>query len=130
MKKAGTRPALVSDRSDLLLVHLVHFVGRLLLAVLGLLLAFLLAVLLVHLLGLGVRLLVHLFVLRDRGEAHGRKHRRDEDCKKLLHRHPLLWLVRKDRPWAQSAPNNARALRSVDCGVTFIAGAAEVILNQ
>src|SRR3954466_6094195 len=99
MKKAGTRPALVSDRSDLLLVHLVHFVGRLLLAVLGLLLAFLLAVLLVHLLvrllGLGVRLLVHLFVLRDRGEAHGRKHRRDEDCKKLLHRHPLLWLYRK-----------------------------------
>src|SRR3954468_4027377 len=113
MKKAGTRPALVSDRSDLLLVHLVHFVGRLLLAVLGLLLAFLLAVLLVHLLvrllGLGVRLLVHLFVLRDRGEAHGRKHRRDEDCKKLLHRHPLLWLYRKDRLWAQSASYNAAA---------------------
>src|SRR5438046_6033704 len=98
MKKAGTRPALVSDRSGLLLVHLVHFVG-LLLAVLGLLLAFLLAVLfvhlLVHLLGLGVRLLVHLFVLRDRGEAHSRKHRRDEDCKELLHHHPLLWLYRK-----------------------------------
>src|SRR4051794_10524503 len=109
MKKAGTSPAFVSDRSDLLLIHLVHFVGRLLLAVLGLLLAVLLVHLLVRLLGLGVRLLVHLFVLRDRGEAHGRKHRRDEDCKKLLHRHPLLWLYRKDRLWAQSASYNAAA---------------------
>src|SRR5258705_2786353 len=99
MKKAGTRPALVSDRSGLLLVHLVHFVGRLLLAVLGLLLAFLLAVLLVHLLVHLLRLLLHLvglLVLRDCGEAHGRKHRRDEDCKELLHRHPLLWLYRKE----------------------------------
>src|SRR5256885_6591493 len=113
MKKAGTRPALVSDRSDLLLVHLVHFVGRLLLAVLfG---GFFLAVLLVHLVHLLVGLLlhlvrlVHLLVLRDRGETHGRKHRRDEDCKKLLHRHPLLWLYRKDRLWAQSASYNAAA---------------------
>src|SRR4051812_30205811 len=118
MKKAGTRPAFVSDRSELLLVRLVHLVGGLFLAVLrllfGLLLAVLLGVLLVHrLLGLGVRLLFHaaFFVLRDRGETHGRKHRRDEDCKKLLHRHPLLWLYRKDRPSAQSAPYNAAADR-------------------
>src|SRR6266852_2829632 len=93
MKKAGTRPAFVSSRSGLgLLLHL-----------LGLLLAF--ALLLFHL----VLLLVHLLVLRDRGEAHGRKHRRDEDCNELLHRHPLLWLYRKDRPWAQSATYNAPA---------------------
>src|SRR6266850_1769761 len=114
MKKAGTCPAFVSGRSGLLLVHLVHLVRLLvglLLAVLlrGLLLAVLLAVLLVHLLGLGVRLLVHLLVLRERGKAGGRKHRRDEDCNKLLHRHPLLWLCRKDRPLAQSAPYNAPA---------------------
>src|SRR6266850_447485 len=106
MKKAGTRPALVSDRSGLLLVHLVGFflvaLFRLLLAVFLLVLL----VLLVHLLFHLVRL-VHLLVLRDRGEAHGRKHRRDEDCNKLLHRHPLLWLYRKDPPEAQSAPYNA-----------------------
>src|SRR5205814_10081793 len=94
-----------------LLVHLVgllvHLV-RLLLAVffLAVLLGHL--VLLVHLLFHLVRL-VHLLVLRDRGEAHGRKHRRDEDCNKLLHRHPLLWLYRKDPPEAQSAPYNAAA---------------------
>src|SRR6266850_2469244 len=93
MKKAGTRPALVSDRSGLLLVHLVGFF---LVALFRLLLAVFLLV-----------RLVHLLVLRDRGEAHGRKHRRDEDCNKLLHRHPLLWLYRKDPPEAQSAPYNA-----------------------
>src|ERR1700687_1370954 len=83
MKKAGTCPAFVSFRCGLLLVHLVGLLVRLLLAVLFL------AVLLVHLLFHLVRLLVHLFVLRDRGETHARKHRRDEDCNKLLHRHPL-----------------------------------------
>src|SRR5919204_6536973 len=90
MKKAGTCPAFVSDRSGLLLVHLV---GRLLLAVL-LLAVFLLAVLLVHLLfHLAFRFLAHLvgfLVLRERGEARGRKHRRDEDCNKLLHVIPSL----------------------------------------
>src|SRR5436305_7864291 len=93
MTQAGTSPASVSDRSDLLLVHLVHLVGLLAVLLGGLLLAVLLVRLLVHLLRL-LRL-VHLLVLRDRGEAHGRKHRRDEDCKKLLHRHPLLWLLGK-----------------------------------
>src|SRR6478609_2636092 len=107
MKKAGTCPAFVSDRSGLLLVHLV---SGLLLAVLRLFLGLLLAVLFVHR-GLLVHLLhlVHLLVLRDRGNAHGRKHCRDEDCKELLHRHPLLWLIRKDRPRAQSASYNAAA---------------------
>src|SRR6267142_627679 len=112
MKKAGTCPAFVSGRSGLLLVHLVHLVRLLV----GLLLAVLLAVLLVHLLGLGVRLLVHLLVLRERGKAGGRKHRRDEDCNKLLHRHPLLWLCRKDRPLAQSAPYNAPADQRLTAG--------------
>src|SRR6267142_1584363 len=112
MKKAGTCPAFVSGRSGLLLVHLVHLVRLLR----GLLLAVLLAVLLVHLLGLGVRLLVHLLVLRERGKAGGRKHRRDEDCNKLLHRHPLLWLCRKDRPLAQSAPYNAPADQRLTAG--------------
>src|SRR5881397_1804019 len=114
MKKAGTRPAFVSDRSGLLAFAFLAF--GLLLAFALLLFHLLLAVflghlvrLLVHLFCFGVRLLVHLLVLRDRGEAHGRKHRRDEDCNELLHRHPLLWLYRKDRPEAQSAPYNAPA---------------------
>src|SRR5438128_10805156 len=107
MKKAGTRPAFVSDRSGLLAFAFLAF--GLLLAFALLLFHLLLAVLLVHLLFHLVHLLVHLLVLRDRGEAHGRKHRRNEDCKELLHRHPLLWLYRKDRPEAQSAPYNAPA---------------------
>src|SRR5213075_563772 len=115
MKKAGPCPAFVSDRSGLLLVHLVrlvrlaHLVGLRLVRLLavGLLLAFalflglalFLAVLLVHLFGLGVRLLVHaaLFVLRERGEARGREHCRDEDCNQLLHVIPFSGLF-KERP--------------------------------
>src|SRR5438034_9066440 len=92
MKKAGTRPAFVPNRSGLLAFAFLAF-GLLLcfaLLLFHLLLAVFFAVLLVHLPGLGFRLLVHLLVLRDRGEAHGRKHRRNEDCNELLHRHPLL----------------------------------------
>src|SRR6266496_1440494 len=107
MKKAGTCPAFVPALCGLgLLLHL-----------LGLLLSFALLFLHLLLLALFLHLLFHLLrlvhlvllVLRDRGEAHGRKHRRDEDCNELLHRHPLLWLYRKDRPWAQSAIYNAPA---------------------
>src|SRR5581483_4543918 len=85
MKKAGTCPAFRCDCSGLLLVRFVHLVrlGGLLLAVL--LRALLLVRLLVHLAAfIG---LVHLaaLVLRERGEAGRREHRRDEDCKELLH---------------------------------------------
>src|SRR6266403_3850823 len=88
MKKAGTRPAFTYHGSGLLLVHLVHFVGRLgrLLLVGRLLLAGRLLVgLLVHLAAFSF--LVHLagLVLRERGEAGRREHRRDEDCNELLH---------------------------------------------
>src|ERR1700757_4817389 len=94
MKKAGTRPAFTYHGSGLLLVHLVHFVGRLgrLLLVGRLLLAGRLLVgLLVHLAALSF--LVHLaaLVLRERGEAGRRERRRDEDCNELLHIIPL-WL--------------------------------------
>src|SRR5512138_3464505 len=96
MKKAGTCPAFVSNRSGLLLVHLVRL-GLLVGGLLAGLLAGLLRVLLVHLARLGFRFLVRLLLLRERGEARGRKDRRNEDCYELLHRHPLLWLY-KERP--------------------------------
>src|SRR5437867_9862585 len=108
MKKAGTRPAFVSDRGGLLAFAFLAF-GLLLAFALLLFHLFLAVLLAFHLLFHLVRLLAHLvglLVLRDRGEGHGRKHRRNEDCKELLHRHPLLWLYRKDRPEAQSAPYN------------------------
>src|SRR5437764_11459372 len=114
MKKAGmSLPCSIADRG-LLLVHrglLVHLVGRLLLAVLFLA-VFLFAVLLVHL-GAAFRLLFHLaaFVLRERGEARGREHRRDQDCYELLHVIPFSggW-YEKDRPQrAQSESINAPA---------------------
>src|SRR5437763_17162192 len=86
MKKAGTCPAFAYHGSELLLVHLVHLVrfGGLLLAVL-LLAVLLLVGLLVHLGALGLLLHLAALVLRERGEAGRREHRRDEDCNELLH---------------------------------------------
>src|SRR5437588_4196524 len=99
MKKAGTRPAFAYLGSGLLLLHLilVHLVGRLLRRFL--LAVFFLVGLLVHL--AAFRLLVHLagLVLRERGEAGRREHRRDEDCNELLHVIPsLVVCLTLDRP--------------------------------
>src|SRR5438094_1139822 len=96
MKKAGTRPAFAYRASGLRLLF--HLVGRLLLAVF-LLAVFFLVGLLVHL--AAFRLLVRLagLVLRERGEAGRREHRRDEDCNELLHVIPsLVVCLTLDRP--------------------------------
>src|SRR5436190_4188940 len=91
-EKGREVPALFDLSCGLLLVHrglLVHLVGRLLAGLLlvgRLLLVGLLAVLFVHL-AAAFRLLLHLaaLVLRERGEARGREHGRDQDCNELLH---------------------------------------------
>src|SRR3954470_11254489 len=97
MKKAGVYPLpLVSLGAllgfallaALLRSFLVHAAGLRLLRLAGLLL---------H--GAGARLLVRAFlVLRERGEAGGREHRRYEDRKELLHCGYPLPLVVVERP--------------------------------
>src|SRR5919201_2453633 len=100
MKKAGTRPAFTYHESGLRLLF--HLVGRLLL--LRLLLVLFLVGLLVHLAAL-LRL-VHLaaLVLRERGEAGRREHRRDEDCNELLHVIFLSGGLSNVRPAARRSP--------------------------
>src|SRR6185503_4889466 len=100
MKKAGTCPAFDSLPCGLLLVHLVYFLVGLLGG---------------HLLFLLVHLLVHLLVLRDRGQAHAREHRRDQDCNELLHCVVLSLVGSEKNPLkAQSALLNAPSSAKVD----------------
>src|SRR5438067_9267089 len=127
MKKAGTRPAFAYQGSGLLLVHLVgllvHLVGRLLLAVFLLAVLFLVG-LLVHLGALGLLLHLAALVLRERGEAGRREHRRDEDCNELLHDF-LSGGLSNVRPAARRSP--LRITREADDRLTR---AAELFVNQ
>src|SRR3954466_6715376 len=90
-EKGREVPAFSDLSSELLLVHrrlLVHrglLVGRLLLVGLLLVGRLFLAVLLVHLAACGFLVRLAAFVLRERGEARGREHCRDQDCYELLH---------------------------------------------